>query len=203
MIEQTTTLTLCEKVLRRIDEISPQVTDGTVAAYSIEEFLDEAVAQLIGVAPGHLLPSTDFSQSVVTSKTDGSGSVVLPVGFARLIEFRMEGWLRPVTKAIDTSHPRYSRQFNRATRGGVAKPIVVINGNNLEYYSLPTAENHKIETAKCITALKPSEVPEVLTDALCWIAAALVLEVQNESTAAELARRRMTEIITTIMQHTQ
>lgn len=192
-----TTQTLTEKVLRRIDEMTPQLSDGTISAYNVADFLEEAAAQIMATAPTHLLPTTDFAVNAVTDNGDGTGSVQLPANFVRLVEFKMQGWQRAVHRTITTQNPLYGRQASKVLRGGVAKPIVAINSNRLEYFSLK-ADTPQIATAKCIVKTSADKVPDLLVDAMCWLAASMVLEVKNEPTAAQNAKVKYNETLTTI-----
>lgn len=80
---------------------------------------------------------------------DGSGFVVLPGDFMRLVLFQMQGWKRPVTEPMGDDHPDYILQKNRFVRGGPDKPVCVLTVNDagkkiLEYYSVPDGNSHVI-----------------------------------------------------------
>lgn len=182
------------KVLARIDE--SLATDESMAAYDLDIFLADATAEILRIAPLHIVTVSDFSTSVITKRADGSGTVVIPEGFVRLVEFRMNGWERNVTSAITPHSPLYARQFNKVTRGGCSKPVVVLHSGYIEYFSLPVDTEHKISSARYIQECKAEELPPKLIDALCWLSAAMIMSVQNEAQASQLARQRCNEIIT-------
>lgn len=193
----TTIDNLKSKVLKRIDETLPQLSDGTVNQFNLDEFLDDATLQILYCAPLYLVPATDFSTAKAEKNSDGSGCVTLPIGFVRLIEFKMVGWERPVLSSITAHSNIYLRQYNKVLRGGVSKPVVAIVGDKLEYYSLPdSVVVHKVEKALCVVRCKATELPELLHEALCWFAASLILGVVNETEASTVARQRYNELIT-------
>lgn len=191
------------KVLARIDE--SLATDESMASYDIDIFLSDATAEILRLAPLHIVTVSDFSTSaVVTKRADGSGSVVTPTDFVRLVEFRMDGWHRSVTSPITPHSPLYTRQFNPVTRGGCSKPVVVLHSGYLEYFSLPpNTEKHTISTARYIKECNADELPDKLIDALCWLTASMMMSVRNEPQASQLARQRCNEIITGLYGDTQ
>lgn len=181
-------------VLQRIDEATSNQLEGIATRYPIAEFIREATMEILRTAPLHLLPKTDFTTAKMKDLGDGTGTVTLPADFVRLASFRMKGWLRPVVSTITTDSPLYSRQLNPVTRGGMAKPVAVLvqdaEGMKLRWFSLPCDMPHEIAEALCICKTKPSNMPDLLADPLCWLAASLVLAVTNEQNAATVARQR-------------
>lgn len=190
---------LQDGVLRRIDEAAAAEYDGLASRYPIEEFLREATRELLLTAPLRLLPQRDFSTAEIVAAGDGSGTVALPKDFLRLASFRLKGWLRPVSETISTEDPAYSRQLNPVTRGGPAKPVAALlrdtGGRWLQWFSLPMGIEPSIARALYVADIAPEELPDLLADPLCWLAAALVLTVTNELNAATAARQRYELII--------
>lgn len=181
-------------VLQRIDEATSNQLEGIVTRYPVAEFLREATLEMLRTAPLHTLPKNDFTAAPMKDLGDGTGTVALPADFIRLASFRMHGWLRPVSTAMTTDDPAYSRQLNPVTRGGMAKPAAAIfrdsEGLKLRWFSLPPHMPRQIDEAFCIVKVKPADMPGMLTDPLCWLAASLVLAVTNEQNAAAAARQR-------------
>lgn len=72
---------------------------------------------------------------------DGSGFVLLPEDFMRLLIFKMSDWERPVYEPITAADPRYQLQFSRCRgiRGNPQRPVAAIvrrsEGKVLEFYS--------------------------------------------------------------------
>ena len=181
-------------VLTRIDEATSNQIEGIGTRYPIAEFLREAAAEMARTAPVELLPLRDFGTETLTDLGDGSGTVALPEDFVRLASFRMKGWARPVFGTVAERSPEYARQLNAVTRGGPAKPVAALTrdaqGMKLRWFSLPKGWPRKVEEALYVPALEPEEVPQGLCDALCWLAASLVLAVTAEPQAASYARER-------------
>ena len=180
-----------ERVLQCVDEVSPDGSTSYGLDYPIDRFLDEAAIQVLRLAPLHALGGAvvDFSLSPAMPLENGSGVVALPEGFLRLKSFRMKGWRRPVTVAYDVGSPMYLRQFNECARGGCAKPVAVIDGDTLCYFSLPDGAPHEIETAEAVVNVPAGEeFPERLVPPLAWLTACKVLTVLNENEAASDAR---------------
>ncbi len=179
------------RVLQCVDEVSPDGSTSYGLSHPIDRFLDEAAGQVLRLAPVHALGDAvaDFSSSPVMPMDDGSGVVALPDGFLRLKAFRMKGWKRPVTVAYSVGSPVYMRQFNECARGGCAKPVVVIDGDTLCYFSLPEGAAHEIDTAEAVVDIPVGELfPERLVSPLAWLTACKVLTVMNENEAASDAR---------------
>lgn len=101
----------------------------------------EAVHRVELAAPAHLLEEGhDFSSGIYWNG-DGSGWVLLPDDFMRLIAFRMSDWERTVYEAISVDDPLYAKQSSRykGIRGNVQKPVCAIvnraEGKALEFYA--------------------------------------------------------------------
>jgi hypothetical protein len=123
---------LIDQVLAKLDEIT--VFDDaqqvpTVAL--VDKLLNEATIDMLRNAPLHFLTPTTVdveSSSIEHTKilNEGYGYIVLPPDFLRLYSFKMMTWRRPVTLAISVDNPKYKLQYNKITRGGIAKPVVVV-----------------------------------------------------------------------------
>lgn len=64
---------------------------------------------------------------------EGSGTVLLPSGFLRLVSFRLEGWQRTLRTAGHHGDPlhRLQQQPIRALRGSDARPCCFLSNGNL------------------------------------------------------------------------
>lgn len=101
----------------------------------------EAVRRVVTAAPVQFLEEGhDFSSGIYWNG-DGSGWVLLPDDFMRLIAFRMSDWERTVYEAISVDDPLYAKQSSRykGIRGNVQKPVCAIvnraEGKALEFYA--------------------------------------------------------------------
>ena len=73
---------------------------------------------------------------------DGTGEIVLPEDFVKLISLKMEGWQRPCLQMFPSESAVAAAQHNHYTRAGHCRPVCVesYNGDGrvvLSYYSLP------------------------------------------------------------------
>lgn len=164
----------------------PNVTDPYDLL--INAHLDEATKDIILSAPLSVLVPTKL---VVTEGTPFAvdslhGYIDLPVNFLRLTQLLMTEWLRPVEIPITPLSPKYKLQSNTFLRGGIAKPVAVINWRKngsvatktLEYYSVSTA--HTVEhllylhdmVAEDFVAANP-----VLLPSLAWMCAGKIMEI--------------------------
>ena len=127
----------------------------------IRQSLPDAVKAIHNTAPTHLLDGKIIASTPVNNQ-DGSGCILLPDDFMRLIIFKLDGWKRPVVIPITDQHPDYILQKNKYVRGGTDKPVCAITTNRsgkkiLEYYSLPGSyATHTISQALYIP------VPEII-----------------------------------------
>lgn len=107
----------------------------------IESKVVEAVRRVESVAPINMLESGHNLIDSLFWNGDGSGFVVLPDDFMRLMAFKMSDWERVVTDAITVDDPMYAKQSSRykGIRGNKQKPVCAIvnrpEGRVLEFYS--------------------------------------------------------------------
>lgn len=146
----------------------------------IEAALKRACRELLMEVPAEYLQptvirdvedSTDPTPSQVKN-TDGTGYVVLPSDYMRLVAFKLWSWAGVVRETIDPLSDEARQQVSRWTRGTPQKPKAMAdvdqNGNKiLRYwtagmYNSPTASaldsvyNHKIEYLSYVS--EPVEV---------------------------------------------
>lgn len=134
---------------------------GDVDTLSLDELIDskveDAARWVVMAAPAVLLGSGKaFGETIGWDMAAGygSGHIVLPDDFLRLIVFQMSDWSVPVTVAIDERSPLYSRQKSRyaGVRGNAQRPVVAIVqqpiGNVLEFFSCEQGEDVYIKMAR-------------------------------------------------------
>ena len=123
---------------------------------------------------------------------DGSGYVVLPEGFLRLLEFRMAEWERSVTEAAEPGSVVAQMQGNRYLRGGVCKPVCVYGKRDgeavLEYYTVK--KRHEVDRFVYVKESLAENVPVELQDVLTWWCASRVLQIFGNVNGAQLAYER-------------
>lgn len=129
-------------------------TDQLQIEEIIKSRIIDAVRFIHESAPSHML---DDGLNIVGSPVtvqDGSGYVVLPDDFMKLIIFKLETWSRPVIEPISDTDPLYFAQSSRfrGIRGGTDKPVCAIttgkDGRVLEFFSVAPGTTAKINKAK-------------------------------------------------------
>jgi len=202
---------IINKAMRCIDEVYPGMDVVNAPYFPVGKFLDEAGLRIIKAAPLHALGrGLSFKNTTegdgppprnkvsLTDNGDGSGRIMLPPMFCRLISLRMEGWQRPVTEAIRVDNPLYAKQFNPLTRGGVVKPVAVLTQGDkaLDFFSVPQGKPMKIaELRVFIYYGVRNNYPSKLADAAAWQLAALILGTMEDTKAAETAQQRAIEMV--------
>lgn len=123
---------------------------GDVDTLTLDEIIvskvTEGVARVHSEAPSYLLDGgNNFGDSVYWNG-DGSGWVLLPEDFMRLVVFEMSDWERAVYHAISEDDEEYELQSCRfkGLRGTPQKPVCAIvvrpEGRALEFYSCRSKE---------------------------------------------------------------
>ncbi len=191
---------IIKEILNVIDEVG--ACDGVNIAnnYPINTLLDQAGREVLLIAPiGAIERSKSFKSAELLSRDDGSGTVTLPNDFVRLFRFRMRGWHKSVTETIATTSKKYAKQFHRATRGGVARPIVALLGDKIEYFSVLMDTTPVIEEAEYVYFTSvDEEFPSKLRNALIWLTAVMTLKVMGEYDAAKIATEEYERLLNSI-----
>lgn len=175
------------RVLNCLDEVSEHSLINVNIDYPIDNFLDEAAFEVLCEIPDRFIDNlTDFSDAAHSCLSDRSGVVELPDGFIRLVKFKIKGWRREVLESCEVGSPKHIKQSYAVLRGGVERPVVVIDGAKLIYYVAPEGETApEIESALAVTAIETGDAfPEVAISALAWLVASKTLMVMNEVTMA-------------------
>lgn len=125
----------------------------------ITRYAHTGINDVLRVAPERYLPYEEIAHEAIHNQ-DGSGYVKLPCDFLGRIYFQMEGWCIPVTTPIYENTAEYRMQKNKATRGGVNKPVCAVvntaDGLVLEYYSRPLYDRTpSVAHKKYVKAVQP------------------------------------------------
>ncbi len=188
-----------ERILTLIDEISsPQMLD--VLNYPIEAVMDEAADLTLRLAPVRAIGMLiDFRNNRVNVEPNGTGRVILPDGFIKLANFKMASWVSDSPVVIDRSSTLYPLQLNQYTRGTPARPVVVIESQELIYYSIASQTEAQIEKAKAVCRIEAGELfPTNLVEPMCWIAASKALTIMREESEAAKAWEQAQIIISNL-----
>lgn len=146
MIYQVSAIERDVRVALDENDVSTQLVQmGDVDTLALNDIIRskivEAVRRVELAAPAHLLEEGHGFSSGIYWNGDGSGWVLLPDDFMRLIAFRMSDWERTVYEAISVDDPLYAKQSSRykGIRGNVQKPVCAIvnraEGKALEFYA--------------------------------------------------------------------
>ena len=189
---------------------------GDVDTLSLDELIDskveDAARLVVMAAPAVLLGSGKaFGDTIGWDMAAGygSGHIVLPDDFLRLIVFQMSDWSMPVTVAIDETSPLYSRQKSRyaGVRGNPQRPVVAIVqqpiGNVLEFYSCEAGEHVYIKMARYVPLPKKYtlddeeviDLPEKLIRPVAYYAAYLVALATMQTDQAKNCRAVCEELL--------
>ena len=107
----------------------------------IRSVIVDAVKTIEIGAPAQFVDSGHNFGDQIYWMNNGSGQVLLPLDFMRLVVFKMSDWERPVYTAITETDAQYLLQSSRfkGVRGNAQKPVCAIvkkpEGNVLEFYA--------------------------------------------------------------------
>ena len=174
------------------------ISDEDIDTLSLNEVIrskiEEAVRRVETSAPVYLLEEGHEFGEAVYWEDNGSGWVLLPDDFMRLIAFRMSDWERTCYNAISVDDPLYDLQSSRykGIRGNVQKPVcAVVNraeGKVLEFFSC-NSEDAYVKRATYMPYPKIDDedgidISERCYTAVVYTTAALVLTAYGASEQA-------------------
>jgi len=173
-----------------------------VDTLSLEEIIRskvvDSVRAVIMEAPKvRLGPGIPFGESIAWDSEEGIGSgyVLLPPDFLRLVAFQMTDWKKACYEAITPTDPRYAMQHSQfpGIKGNPDRPIVaLVNkpvGMALEFYSCMEGAGTSIAIANYIPQPRIIEeiihIPRLLKDAAVYHAAYLTAVTMEEIEQAQ------------------
>lgn len=190
------------------NNVSTQLSSiGDVDTLTVEEIIEskieQAVREVLMTSAHHLLGegSPIFADGDIQISWDsqegyGSGSIILPDDFLRLVVFRMTDWSMPVFNAITIDNPLYSVQKSRfsGVRGNPQKPICAVvnsaSGLKLEFYSCSAGTGTTVSDARYIPLPKIKDgsidIPSKLLTACVYKIAYLVAITLADSDRAQV-----------------
>ena len=144
---------------------------GDIDTLSLEEIIESKIvdaARLVETnAPLYLIDGgKQFNGSIDWDSAHGygSGRILLPDDFMRLVSFMMSDWDYPVSAALTEDDPEYAMQRSRypGIKGNPQRPIVAITthpaGQVLEFYSGTAGESVYVRRAQYLP------MPEIKDD---------------------------------------
>ena len=183
-------------------------SDGTKVKEHIESVFIDAWLLAVKLFPADWFACMDFSGcEIVSDPAQGTGYVILPGDFHRLVSFRLKGWRKAVTLLPDYNEALASIQANRYTRGNFYRPVcmkhtllIVREGEFPEdsmtelrqvllYYSLPPGASHAVQEALYIPLATPldeeTQIKDNLFVPLAYLCASLVYSLMEKNQIAE------------------
>ncbi|MFW5916311.1 MAG: hypothetical protein ACOCTM_02430 [Bacteroidota bacterium] len=203
---------IIERIKIKLDEFTP-VDEGVshpLDSY-IQPTLSDAIPELIRNAPFQKLPPEDVELYEKNDDGDITGTIIdfeQPSGFdadpacivtfphdiVQVASIRFPEWSRPVFNFVDPLSPVAGMQYVRATRGGLSKPVVVLDRGGSEKegffvarcFSHPEIEKNEDGSfkeepeIKVLHLKKPEEIDDFLIEALVLLTASKVMAaIQN------------------------
>lgn len=190
----------------KCDELSIYDDGEVIKTALLENIIDEETNRLLMFLPPHLVPvstfydenaSTSAPSDTKTTNSDGTGYIILPDRFLRLINFKLEEWEKPVVKPILETDPLYLAQKQVVSRGGPGNPVCALRktteGKILEYYSVRTS--HVVETALYVPTTLPENLDDFLVDPLTWYLCAKSFQIIGQKEKGDMALAKLKEFI--------
>lgn len=176
-------------------------SEGDVDTLTLDEIVLSKVpiaARLVeSVCPVWMLDGgKPFGASVAWDSAEGHGSgrIVLPGDFLRLVSFQMSDWERGVSSVITEADASYAQQRSRygGGKGNPQRPVVAIvsrpSGLVLEFYSCSAGEGVYVKHARYIAmpvvVNGTIDICEKVKDAVVHYAAYLVLLAVGDANGA-------------------
>jgi hypothetical protein len=130
---------IIEKIRKRMDEWTPfDATPMLLGAneamqpisYQIDEVLDSCTDFILRNAPLRCVVSTDLYPLPNVTLINRVGYITLPADFLRLNRVMFDDWLNPVQTVSEYNSKTADMQRFPWIRGGMRKPVCVINEND-------------------------------------------------------------------------
>jgi hypothetical protein len=164
----------------------------------IEETLDSAYDDVLLLAPLHLIKDNVIDISSTSTTIEKKvGYKDVPDDYLRVHSVMYDKWKRMVNRVIYPDQAEYALQRNEYTRGGLVKPVIAINNNKFEIYSIKPSM--KCECFKYIpkTTEGNSEFEDALIDMIVLQCAILILEVFEQTGKAQVLSQELSNLINT------
>ena len=168
----------------------------------IDEVLDASYDSVLLYAPLHLIKHNiiDATTNVNTDIDiqDGVGYFDVPCDFLRLHSCIFGDWQRIINDVITPVHPNYILQRNPYTRGKKVKPVVAINNNKFEFYSVSEDYNCSVFKYIPVTPEQNDEFEDTLRDVLAYEAAIKVCKIFERNDKATMLEKELQKKITVL-----
>lgn len=193
-----------EDIISKVKAIMNEIGEETNASLldedtiKIEQYIESCIGDALSLV---ILNSTrpvnpKKCNTSATSNGDGTGYVVLPDDFVKLIAFKMSDWKRAVSKTFPLDSEKAKEQANVYSRGTKSKPVCVLSYSPdgkkiIEYYST-SATSPSVSVFVYEASYDGSSGINIGSSdpayyALCYMTASLVYSIfENPGTAKEM-----------------
>lgn len=121
----------------RTDSVSVRSRGLSLDAYCEAEMRSRYVAMLAEADTEYLTIQNVAIKCTLQARSNGSATIELPEGVVRVTGIRLVGWRRSAIVVTDPNDPRWRRQANRFSAGGVEQPVALWDGGSrIEVFSL-------------------------------------------------------------------
>ena len=180
------------RVKIKVDEYTPSGVSHAFDDY-LEPMLKEAADELSDKAPKYLLDPVALPTGAI-KYADDLAYIPKPSDFSRLYEVKFSLWDKPVYKALSPEHPDYARQDNEYLKAGYGRPVVMIKpytppSGTLAIYLVcgKVASSTLPGYAMYVQYKDPADMPDVLDEALTWLAASKIFQILEYPDSSKLA----------------
>lgn len=180
----------------RIDDV---VTDNSIEVISnpiIDQILDEQLSNAFRILPIRFLPKSTIT-GTPTEVQSGLYKLSLPSDYMRLVRFKTNNLLRPLTEFDLVSEGSQDNVFmyHPYVSGGNARPKgCVISGTTQQLLYNSTATG-TVEDSWYVAFPTPEDVTETILDPVAWFIASAALTILGDSAGATNAMNKVTEFI--------
>lgn len=185
------------------------ISEGDVDTLSLDEIVrskvEEAARMVVAEAPVNLLGGGLALDEDVFWYDNGTGWLLLPDDFLRLVVFKMSDWERPVFEVITEDDGRYRLQFSRyrGIRGTAQKPVVAVvrrpESLVLEFFSCKdnraTVERGSYVRIPRIDRDGGIDIPERCYRSVVYLGASLTLASMGQGELSQLMANKCREVM--------
>lgn len=181
------------RVKIKVDEYTPSGVSHAFDDY-LEPMLNESADELTDKAPKWLL---DPAAIALDDKVHDDDLYYVPVpdDFSRLYDAKFPLWDRPVYEVLSQGSPEYRQQDNEYLKAGYGRPVAMlrpydpVGTDPLDLYIVfgKVLDGAEPLYARYIAYKAPASMPEVLDEALTWLAASKILQILEYANQAKLA----------------
>lgn len=172
---------------------------GDIDTLSLDEIIyskiEDGVKAIESISPlSYLESGYNFGETIYWND-NGTGWIILPENFLRLISFKMSDWQRTLYSAITEQDPEYALQASEfaGIRGNAERPVIaIVNrsvGTVLEFYS---SKDNTAKVEQAVYLPMPQIIDEMIEicdkcyRASIYMIAGLTLQACNDNQATEM-----------------